>query len=337
MPRLTLLGPQRRNPCVAQVLEGWKADGPVAVITAGWEERELELDEMRAHLAGEPPPDGAAPDACTPTRGWETVGLGLSARALQLFEDDPELLGALRQNNDQRQRLTDLYRLRLDLALEAVYELLADADPERAELSRAEADDALEAVRALDRRHLQRRRELQARFDERWSPESRPAWADARAEIAELLAPCGELAIAGGHVGVLLRRLRLFGIPELIGRRDVVAWSAGAMVCTERIVLFHDSPPQGRGHAEMYAPGLALAPGLVALPHAHQRLMLDDTQRVSVLARRLAPASAVLLDPGSRVDWDGKAWSLAPGTQWMREDGTLAEHAGKRGTRSPAS
>ena len=169
MPRLTLLGPQRRNPCVARVLEGWKCSGPVAVVTAGWEERESEIDEMRAHLAGEPPPDGAAPadalEACTPSRGWDTVGLGLSARALRLFDDDPELLAALRQHTDQRQRLSELYRLRLDHAADAVYALLADVDEQRAELSRAEADDALESVRALDRRHLQRLRELQTRFE----------------------------------------------------------------------------------------------------------------------------------------------------------------------------
>jgi len=313
------------------VLEGWKCSGPVAVVTAGWEERESEIDEMRAHLAGEPPPDGAAPadalEACTPSRGWDTVGLGLSARALRLFDDDPELLAALRQHTDQRQRLSELYRLRLDHAADAVYALLADVDEQRAELSRAEADDALESVRALDRRHLQRLRELQTRFDERWSPESRPAWADARAEIAELLAPCSVLAIAGGHVGVLLGRLRLFGIPKLLGKRDVVAWSAGAMAATERVLLFHDSPPQGRGHAQMYAPGLALAPGLVALPHARQRLLLDDPLRVSVLAKRLAPATSVCLDPGGRADWDGKAWSIAPGTRWMTAEGTLAGHA----------
>ncbi|GJM22483.1 MAG: hypothetical protein DHS20C15_23980 [Planctomycetota bacterium] len=311
MTRLTLLGPQRRNPCVAHVIKTRQESGRVAVVTAGWEERESELDEMRAHLG----------------EHFETVGLGLCARAEQLFHEDPELLTALQAHSDQRLRLLELYRLRLDHAADSVYALLADVDEARAELSRLEADDALRAVQALDARNLQRISELQARFDERWSPETRPAFADARAEIAERLAACDVLAIAGGHVGVLLDRLHLFGIRALIGERLVVAWSAGAMACTERVLLFHDSPPQGRGHAEMYAPGLALAPGLVALPHARTRLALHDLRRVSALARRCAPATCVCLDEGSRADWDGKAWSIAPGTRWMTAEGTLAEHA----------
>ena len=49
----------------------------------------------------------------------------------------------------------------------------------------------------------------------------------------------GALAIAGGHVGVLLRCLKLFGVSPP-AELPVVAWSAGAMALTDRVVLYND-------------------------------------------------------------------------------------------------
>ena len=71
----------------------------------------------------------------------------------------------------------------------------------------------------------------------------------------------------------------------------------------ERVVLFHDHPPQGAGNAELFEAGLGLVPGTVFLPHAATRLALDDPQRVALLARRLAPAAACTLDDGDQLHW----------------------------------
>jgi len=82
----------------------------------------------------------------------------------------------------------------------------------------------------------------------------------------------------------------------------VVAWSAGAMALTERVVLFNDRAPQGPAHAEIYDEGLGMIMGAVLLPHARRRLQIDDVTRMSVLASRLAPAVCVVLDDGTRID-----------------------------------
>ena len=74
-------------------------------------------------------------------------------------------------------------------------------------------------------------------------------------------------------------------------RTPVAAWSAGAMAIAERVVLFHDHPPQGAGNAEVFEAGLGLVRGAVFLPHAATRLALDDVGRVALLARRLPPAA----------------------------------------------
>jgi hypothetical protein len=84
-------------------------------------------------------------------------------------------------------------------------------------------------------------------------------------------------------------------------------------------VLFHDRSPQGPGHPEVYGSGLSLVRGVVPLPHARTRLMLADTPRMAVFARRFAPARCILLDTGTRVDAEGGA--CPPGTRFLAEDG----------------
>ena len=173
---------------------------------------------------------------------------------------------------------------------------------------------AIRAVRTLDRWHLRRIRRLHDEFDDRLRPGSRPAVVRHRDEIAALIERSGALCIAGGHVAVLLGRLRLFEVASLVGERPVIAWSAGAMAVCDRVVLYHDSPPQGAGNPEVLDAGLALCRRIVVLPHARARLKLDDPVRVSLFARRFAPATCVVPDEGSRLSWDGRTWAAGPGT-----------------------
>ena len=135
-------------------------------------------------------------------------------------------------------------------------------------------------------------------------PRDRDAVRRRRATMMQQIADAQCVLIAGGHVAVLLNRLRMFDLAPGLREKPVVAWSAGAMVATERVVLFHDHPPQGAGNAEILDRGLALCRGLVALPHAEKRLALDDPVRVSLLARRFSDFQLAALDPGARLDWE---------------------------------
>ncbi|MDX1643304.1 MAG: hypothetical protein R3244_02990, partial [Thermoanaerobaculia bacterium] len=139
---------------------------------------------------------------------------------------------------------------------------------------------------------------------------------------------CEAIAIAGGHVVVLASRLRLFDLLGRWGERPIFAWSAGAMVLAERVVLFHDSPPQGFGHAEVYDAGLHRFVRLQPLPGADRRLRLDDRERVSILARRLAPTVGVPMDGGEHlVLRDASLWTETP-LRRLTVDGTVEELAG---------
>jgi hypothetical protein len=181
--------------------------------------------------------------------------------------------------------------------------------------------EAVAAVRDLDAAHLRQVNNARGEFFLRLEPHGRPVIAEHRAALERILGEASALVVAGGHVGVLAEVLHLFNIAAAL-RSAVIAWSAGAMALTDRIVLFHDRSPQGPGHAEVYGSGLSLLRDVVLLPHARARLLLDDAPRMAVFARRFAPARCILLEGGARIerDRDG-AWP--PGVRVIAENGRV--------------
>lgn len=304
MLSLTLLGPQRYEPILRAEFDRLGVEGQVSVITAGWQEREGEIDELAEHL------------------GRPVVDLRLHARTEIVFENDRELFEAARARQDTLRAIQRLYRYRLDFVLEPARELMRRGGDDPDLLDR-ERESAIEAIRLLDREHLQRASEVHRDYEHRWRPARRPAVIEQRQEIEEILGQSAALAIAGGHVAVLANRLRLMGIADLVGQLPVFAWSAGAMALGERIVLFHDSPPQGAGNPEVLDAGLGLYRGVLPLPHAKHRLRLDDPVRVSLFARRFAPDTCVPMDAGASIRREGFGWSRGQTTLELTADGRV--------------
>ncbi|MEO0652054.1 MAG: hypothetical protein AAFZ65_15380 [Planctomycetota bacterium] len=309
--RVVLLGPQRERETLREVVDELGLEGPLATVTAGWEEREAEDAELAAHLGG------------------RTRNLGLYPRAEEVFREDRPVRDLLNERFDRLRQLQTLYRMRLGPLLETARTLLSEQGPHYgSEVHGEHVESAIAMIRTLDAEHLDHAARLDAEIAERIGAERRGVLQRHQDELAEVLSDVGGLLIAGGHVGILLNRLRLFGVLELCPDAPIVAWSGGAMVLTDRIVLFHDSPPQGPGDAEIYAPGLGLLSGIVPLPHAKRRLRLDDPARVALFTRRFAPAECVALDAGCRVDRtaDG-GWRVPTGTHCLTVDGSLIEGA----------
>jgi peptidase E len=311
-----LLGPQRLHPIVGEALEmlGVSADasentGKIVAVTAGWQEREGEDQELNAAL------------------GNRTVNLMLHARGEAVFREDQDFFAAHRAKQDRLRHLQELYRLRLASALKAARRVQQATAPR--DLIDAELEEALQALRLLDAHHIAKVRHIEEEFDRKVRPLERPALRRHIKEIDAILADCSAVAIAGGHVAVLYNRMRLFDLrARLLARPEVpiMAWSAGAMVVSDRIVLFHDSPPQGRGNAEMFGAGLGLFPGVVVLPHASRRLMLHNHARISVFARRFASAVCVALDDRCWLRFDGARWASGPDTYQLCSDGQLVSN-----------
>ena len=314
-----LLGPQRR-PTVDFAVRSLGLAGPFATVTAGWQEREPDDGELRQLLGG------------------QAVNVELYRRWLDVQERDPEYAAAERALQGVLAELADLYLLRLDYALQAVYALQHRADSDQlggtfTERVATPVAEAVAAVRSLDEAHLMHVNEVRGEFFDRLRPHDRPVIAEHRAAVAELLGSAAALVVAGGHVGVLAEVLHLFNVAAAVqaqlvtGRLAVIAWSAGAMALTDRIVLFHDRSPHGPGHPEVYGSGLGITRDVVLLPHARARLLLDDTARMAVFARRFGPARCVLLEAGTRLELSDAGGGLPPGTRVLAEDGHVTSLA----------
>lgn len=281
MPRRILLGPQSPTPNLRQAVEAIGADGPTVVITAGWRDSEGEIDDLREHL-GRPLED-----------------LRLYQRTEKVFAAEPVLRELKRQRQDKLKELQGLYRMRLGPAMTAARKLMrAEADPD---LLRLEQRAATAQVRALDRHHLRRIQAIHREFDLRRSELHLPGATAEREAVQRRVADAGLVLIAGGHVAVLLNRMRLFRLGEVLTKKPLIAWSAGAMALSERVVLFHHHAPQGRRDAELLDAGLGIVRRRVLLPHAKSRLDWRNQRRMSLFSRRFAPAACCTLDTGSML------------------------------------
>jgi hypothetical protein len=298
-----VLGPQRR-PTLDRALQSLGVNGPVATITAGWQEREVDDAELMSFVGG---------------RG---ENLRLHTRWMEVLQADPEYARAEREHWSVLDELQQLYLLRLDHALRATSEVVQRAAGHPRTKTMA-FEDALSTVRLIDATHLTRVRELHDAFYASWRPQEREAVAKHREDVHGQLSQADCLVVAGGHVGDLLRVLHLFHVTATLPPR-VVAWSAGAMALSERVVLFHDRAAHGPAQTEVYDEGLGVVPGLVLLPHARRRLRTDDAERMSVLARRFAPASCVVLDDSISLDL-GADGSLPADARVISVDGRIVE------------
>ena len=286
VPLRLLLGPQR--PVVnldSAVAQSGVGDGPIGVISAAWQEAEGDIDDVQ-RLVPNPLSD-----------------LRLYQRTEQLFAADKRLHEAYRRRQDRLKEQQRLYRMRLKhLMVAARQTLRTEGEPA---VVAAERRHAISQLRALDRHHLGQVGKVHARFDNAFNTDSHALLSEHAAAIEDGLSHCETVLVTGGNVIVLMNRLRLFGLDRLLQRKNIIAWSAGAMVLCDHIVLFHDRMPQGRRDPEIVGRGMGLLPGIVLLPDAKGRLRAKDLVRIKLLSRRFAPASCMTLDNGSLLLFEG--------------------------------
>jgi hypothetical protein len=269
--------------------------GRVVHVTAGWRHDEADDEALDRDIG----PEG------TPLRLYRWFE--------DLAETAPRTFAGYKAQQDEIRRLTALYRLRLATALQALRGLVEEQQRGDNAYVRAEIDDALDTLRRLRERFVSGCDAVRTRFADEFDPYREPAVHERLAQIRSLVLGARAVLVAGGHVGVLYNRLEFWQMGPLLREAmeagtAVVAWSAGAMAMTERIVLFHDDPPTGRSEPEVLDRGLGLAPALVALPHARERLHLDDRLRVATLASRFAPDACVAMENGAWLQHVHGAW-----------------------------
>lgn len=295
-----LLGPQRFLTTAGIVVRGLGEDGPVATVTAGWEERENDDAELDTVMGG------------------RTRNLHLYSRMIEVIERDPTVAAALLGLRDAVDDLAGVYGVRLHHALDAVYAVRRRTG--RSDVVDAAYRDALDTVRRLDAWYLTEVRALYGEAAETGALDGSGLFREHQGEVAQTLEGCRVLAVAGGHVGMLLRSMQFFRFRPP-AELPVVAWSAGAMAMTRIVVLFNDFAATG-DRAEVWDRGAGRVEHVVALPHARRRLHLDDRMRMQVLAARFAGSTCLLLDDGAKVAV-GSDGALPAGARVIRADGTV--------------
>jgi hypothetical protein len=304
--RVTLLGPLGDGVDLAAEIAKFEVDGPVALITAGWEEGERNDAEVDRRLGG------------------GTRNLGLYGRRLDVLSSDSGYADAERLLRTQLDELREQYQSRLPAALdgvEAVRRRFADVPGGPGE----QLTTAIEAVRALDEAHAAAMSAAYDRFYAAHPPHDRPVISAHRDEVAAIVADCAAIAIAGGHVGVLNDCLHLCNLASLIDNQPLLAWSSGCMAISERIVVIDDDDPAARP-AEVYDVGIGVARGLIALPVSGRLHRHDDESR-ALLAARFAPSVCVVLDSGDRLELSSGVPADLSAVRIVAPDGRLLQGA----------
>lgn len=306
-PRAVVLGPQPGRISLGPGLEALDLPpGPVAAITVGWRETEPVLKEVAHELED---------------LGREAAPLHIGERVGRIFQRDPGLAESHRTLQDGLLAEERLYGARLRRAVETAHEI---ARPTFGEKYRAPyAEEAWRAILEADRFHVERHAALWQEFRETVRLHERPALREEKEEVERLLAASAAVVLTGGHVAVIRNRLLLLGLQDALARLPILAWSAGAMVLTPRVVLFHDRLPGGSAHPEILGDGFSVLPGLALFPDAGLRLDLEDRQSLGELSGRVAPDRAVLLEPGDAIRWDGRRWSAPGGIRVLSREGDV--------------
>lgn len=304
---LTLLGPQRardnqNGPAgrdgehLRDLLKADGVKGPIALVTAGWQERENE------------------DQALIETLGVPCINLRLHQRSEEVFAEDIEFARAYKARQERLRHMQSFYRTRLEAADDAAHAIAVRHVDEA--LLEEELGVSIDVFRQLDHDHVERCAKVYTDFDHHWLPVTRPAVVRHCTELQDILRGCEALFIAGGHVASLYNRLRLFDLIGLAARLPIYASSAGAMVLTDRIVCFHDHPPYGKDIAQVLDKGFGLVSDMVVLPDPRRRVKLLDLRGISRFSRRMAPAHCMALDAGHHVRLlphrpvTGVAWHL---------------------------
>lgn len=305
---VAVLGQQRFVRTLSSAIAELDVRGRFALVTAGWQERESEDQELADYLGG------------------NTVNLRLHRRADEVFEEDRELAEAHRKKQELLRYKQDFYRIRLEheLAANHVIHLRHAPDDVLAQEERA----SIAAVQQLDEYHLRQCAEVEAEFHGALKPLERASIRRHRDEIATLVDGSKAIAIAGGHVATLVNRMRLFDLAGILDGQAVFAWSGGAMAISERVVLFHDNTPEGAVAPEILDRGLGLLKGVVVLPQPEQRLRLEDRERVQVMARRFAPAKVLAFPTSSHLTLRGEVIHGAQNVSSLDADGECRPFTG---------
>jgi len=268
-----------------------KNPSPIAVVSTGWRHDEDSIDALVEAL-----PINLS---LLPLYGWFDL--------LGNKEPDLSQMHADRQKKIKQHKEFYREQLHFHMNLWKKYNIRRQANA----AFKTEEDTAFKNLKRCDDEMLASLENIRTSY-----PKLQQAWLHPSAKqyhekIKEELNRAQALLITGGHAAVLRNRFIFFGMHRLLkdfllSGKPIIAWSAGAMVLTDKIVLYYDNPPQGEGHAEILDYGIGLLPRMIFFPHAHERLNLDSSSRIKQLAKRFDPYLCIGLENGAKLHFNGR-------------------------------
>lgn len=301
-----LLGPQRPITNLDSVFkQAAIPEGPIAVISTGWQEAEGDIDDVY-QLVQRP-----------------LIDLKLYHRAEEIFHKDENFLKTYRVRQDQLKELQRLYHARLRQMMNAtrkMYKATGSTD-----LIAVAQEHAMHQLRELDKHHLSRIADVYNDYAESLTDEQTNLIEEQKNSINESIKECSTVLITGGNVLIMLNRLQMFDMKDLLASRHIVAWSAGAMVLSDLIVLYHERNPLGRRDPEVVGPGMGILPKRIFLPDANTRLRESDHIRLGIFSQRFAPSECITLNNGSHLCIAEKQVQTAVGIETITSAGEIKE------------
>ncbi|HNC96903.1 MAG TPA: hypothetical protein PKW90_12315 [Myxococcota bacterium] len=277
---ITIIGPERPDPVLPQLLKRDGIRGPVALISAGWRQDEARDEPLRAAL------------------GVTVHNLGVYRAFQEVERHAPELARAYTKKQAELQKLRQGYHDAIVAGLAGCMKLYSN----KRDLECPWFKQAVAHLRDVDALWLAEADRLHQGFEEEVHPFRHRLVRAEIARIADILRGCEAVLIAGGHVGVLRNRMFFFGLDRILRNQRIYAWSGGAMVLCDRILLYHDFTPYGVGTAEVLDRGMGLVPGLWLLAHARQRLNMANHDALAVMVARLGPQRVIGLENGAILE-----------------------------------
>lgn len=301
---ITIIGPERPDPVLPQLLKRDGIRGPVALISAGWRQDESRDEPLRAAL------------------GVTIHNLGLYKAFQEVERHAPELASVYTKKQAELQKLRLRYHDAIVAALGGCMKLYAGRrDPDCPWFKQA-----VQHLRDVDALWVNEADRLHRGFEEEAHPLRHRLVRAEISRIADILRGCQAVLIAGGHVGVLRNRLLFFAMDRILSGQRIYAWSGGAMVLCDRILLYHDFTPYGVGTAEVLDRGMGLLPEVWLLAHARQRLDLGNQNALAVMTARLGPQRVLGLENGAILEGSRLESKGRPDSAFQFEkDGSIRE------------
>lgn len=150
--------------------------------------------------------------------------------------------------------------------------------------------------------------QIEGYFRDRSRVEEHPVYIAMREEFRNRILSANSIFIFGGHMPVLLNRLKFFDLKGVFNEAlcrgtNFYTVSAGSMALADKVIVYDDFGHRAEGghgrEFEFFDNGLGLVTKVAIFPHCMDRIQTDEPDNLSYLANRFSSGPCVGLNEES--------------------------------------